>query len=96
MRCTRRLAAYAILAMSISTLPCFSAGWVGRPWHQNTNATTWQALQENYAPFEQLFEALVERADVVRVAANTNYPRLELVQTWTVDAGVVTNVIGTN
>jgi len=53
-------------------------------------------LQENYAPFEQLFEALVERADVVRVAANTNYPRLELVQTWTVDAGVVTNVIGTN
>lgn len=82
--------------MSISTLPCFSAGWEGRPWHQNTNAPTWQALQDNYAPFEQLVEALIERADVVRATVNTNYPRIELVQTWTVDAGSVTNIIGTN
>lgn len=83
--------------MSIWTHPCSSlAQWQGRPWSSNTNAPTWQALQSNYRPFEQLFDALVERADIVRATVNTNYPRLELVQTWTVDAGFVTNTVGSN
>lgn len=81
------------MAMSISILPCYSdTAWRGRPWSENTNAPTWQALQSTYRPFEQLVEAIIERADAVRAVVNTNYPRVELVQTWTVDAGTVTNI----
>ncbi len=95
MRFIRLLAASAISVTLILTLPCYSQ-WEGRPWAVNTNAPTWQALQAEYQPFEQLFNALVERADVVRATVATNYPRLELVQTWTVDVCAVTNVVGTN
>lgn len=83
------------LVILTSTLPCFSQ-WEGRPWADNTNGVNWYALQKEYQPYRQLFNALVERADAVRATVNTNYPMLQLVQTWQIDAGSVTNVLGSN
>lgn len=89
---------YATWVISILMCLCSNsrAEWRGRPWHESTNAVSWTYLNEEYQPWQQLLEALIERADVVRATVATNYPYLELVQTWTVDLGIVTNVVGTN
>ncbi len=87
---------FATWAISISTLLCCShapAQWSGRPWHSATNSAgerirTWHELQAEYEPYRQLIEAIQERVAIVRATVSTDFPPFELVQSWTVDAGV--------
>jgi hypothetical protein len=90
-----RMLAFAISVTLTLTCRCYSQ-WDGRPWHENTNAVSWHYLNAEYKPFEQLFDALVERADAVRAVANTNFPFLQYTQTWDFAVGLVTNVTGSN
>jgi len=72
----------------MATAAPLQAGFEGHPWAENPDCQTWQAAYSNYNPIGQVFTALQERVQVVK-----GWSQLSIVQSWTVDDGMETNVV---